>query len=86
MVYLVGERVKWGINVVLIGCNSDIKMIKIAGLIGETVKWGERGVFSKKIEVKPVLFGKDTLSKKEQRQKSKTQKTVKSKWRLNVSR
>ena len=76
MVYLVGERVKWGINVVLIGCNSDIKMIKIAGLIGETVKMGEKGVyFSKKIEVKPVLFGKDTFSKKEKRQKVKKRKS-----------
>jgi len=36
---------------------------------------GERGVFSKKIEVKPVLFGKDTFSKKEQRQKVKKRKS-----------
>jgi len=47
---------------------------------------GRNVVFSKKIEVKAVLFGKDTLSKKEQRQKVKNAKTVTSKWRLNVSR
>ena len=70
--YLVGETVKWGINVVLKGWNSDFKMIKIADLVDETVKWG--GIL-KKIEVKAVLFGKDTLSNKEQRQKVKKRKS-----------
>jgi len=63
MVYLVGERMKWGINVVLIGCKCDFKMV---GLIGESVNRVEKGGISKKIEVKAVLFGKDTLSNKEE--------------------
>ena len=46
--YLVGETVKWGINMVLKGCKSDFKMIKIADLVDETVKWGR--VFSKKLK------------------------------------
>ena len=45
MVYLVGERVKWGINVALKGCNSDFKMV---GLIGESVNRVEKGGISKK--------------------------------------
>ena len=74
MVYLVGERVKWGINVALKGCNSDFKMV---GLIGESVNRVEKGGISKKIEVKAVLFGKDTLRNKEEIQKVKERKKSK---------